>query len=90
MISKRPLTFDRIEEARAFALSKSQKNPERYYWISDCWQMYGWTTCEFAWLVAERDLLDGTASSNGTHFSGLTGTYWKGGKEFSLDKSANL
>jgi hypothetical protein len=64
-------TFSVLDEARAEALRRSRANPSRYYWISDC----------FGWIIVDAARLHVFAPSDGTHWSGRTGTYWKNGKE---------
>jgi len=63
--------FNDIDEARAFALAESKKNPTSYYLITSC----------FGWFVESASRLRVQSPSDATHFSGQTGTYWKNGKE---------
>ena len=64
-------TCNRLNEARAFALAYSQNNPRRYVSIAEC----------FGWIVVSHTRLNVHSPSDGTNWSGRTGTYWRNGTE---------
>lgn len=64
-------TFATIAHAKAAALAASQADPSRYFWIVNC----------FGWVVISANRLAVQTPSDGSDWSGQTGSYWKNGKE---------
>jgi hypothetical protein len=64
-------TYTTLSEARDAALRESEAAPSLYFWIYDC----------FGWAIDSAQRLPVYAPSDGTHWSGRTGSYWKAGKE---------
>ena len=64
-------TYTTLGEARNAALRESEAAPSLYFWVSNC----------FGWVIDSAQRLPVHAPSDGSHWNGAGGSYWKGGKE---------
>jgi len=72
--------FSNLNEARDAIVTASASDPSSYFWISNC----------FGWVINSGKRLPVNAPSDGSHWSGMTASYWKGGKERNFSEKQRI
>ena len=72
--------FSNLDEVREAIIAASTADPSSYFWISNC----------FGWVINSANRLPVHAPSDGSHWSGMTTSYWKGGKERNFSEKQRI